>query len=119
MAFKVAKSEFDWDVEVPIISEDGESKYETLKCVVKMNGDGYANFIKHLNSITKGKTEKKLTDEIGSDIESGILLVINQIDYLYKKGSDWWKENTSPETILAVQRHLIDFTNVIAEKKNT
>ena len=120
MAFKVKKPEFDWDLEVPLVpDENGEIKYEIVKCKKVMNGETYADFINHINKMIPKATENELKSEVTQDMEKGVVMVIKQIDYLYGKGMDWWKTKVDPETILAVQRHLVDFTNVIAEKKSS
>lgn len=120
MAFKVKKPKFDWDLEIPLIAdENGEIKYEIIKCKKAMNGEQYAEFINHINSMVPDATKEDLVEEVKQDIDKGITMVIKQIDFLYGKGVEWWKTNVDPETIIAVQQHLIDFTAVIAEKKSS
>lgn len=123
MAFKVKKSKFDWDLELDLIPKEGEAKGETviIKCVKVMNSEEYAEFVNYCQELSpKNESEQlEISKEISKDIYKGIALVINQIDYLYEKGEEWWKKNVDPETIMNVQRHLVDFTNALSQKKST
>lgn len=122
MAFKVDKPNFDWDLEVPLIpDEQGVIKYELVKCVISMNGDNYANFLNHLNSLVPNdeKDLENAQESMRKDASKSIGLVIEQIDYLYHKGVEWWKNNVAPDTIIRVQRHLLSFTDTIAQKKSS
>lgn len=116
MAFKVKKPKFDWDLMIPII---GQEEDVLLKCAKPMNGENYGKFVKNINDLISNKDEQELEEEIKNDIDKGIILIIKQIDFLYEKGVEWWQQNVNPETILAVQRHLIDFTEVITQKKTS
>jgi vacuolar-type H+-ATPase subunit F/Vma7 len=117
MAFKVEKSNFDWDVEIPII---GKEETEIVECTRVMNSKTYGDFLKHLNKIAGERKEdlKETKEKIKKDPDQGIILVIKQIDYLYGKGLEWWQENVEPSVILQIKEHLIDYTIQMGQKKS-
>lgn len=122
MAFKIEESKFDWDVEVPLMKkkEEGDTKYEVIPCVKIMNSGTYSEFINHLNKLVPNKQkQKEIEEETKKDLDKGIVLVIKQIDFLYEKGVTWWKENVAPDIIIGVQKHLLDYAEVIKQKKTS
>ena len=123
MAFKVEKKIFDWDIEIPIITknEKGEvvsDKTEIIKCVHVMNTEKYNEFMDHIKKYIPKEEEKEVMIK-NSDQEKGIVSIIKQIDFLYKKGADWWITNVEPQYIFAVQKYILSFTDIIGVKKTS
>lgn len=114
MAFKIERKVFDLDLLVPLING---TEIE-VKCIKNMNAEEYAKYTKFCRDKFPGiKTIKEA--ELGNkeqEDKTVFLRVVDQIDYLYEKGSQWWLDNVSPQTIISIQDYHNDFHRSLGKK---
>ena len=119
MAFKVEEKEFDWDLEVPIMVKEGEPKRtEIVKCVHQMNTRKYDDFLKHISKMIPTDEEVERMKK-NTEVETSLISIIKQIDFLYQKGVEWWTNNVSPNVILSVQKYILSFSEIMGVKKTS
>lgn len=122
MAFKVEQTLFDWDVELPVLQDDGSYKDEVVKCVRVMNNKDYSTWMDLIDNLVPKKKNIKGVDISSLEIQKpsvSIEKIISQVDWLYEKGPEWWKSKIKPDVIIKVRDHLFEYTKDMAEKKSS